>query len=53
MLNQVIVFSDKFLRLIFTILRQYMIRYSILENNKNPVFIWVNSGFEFKTEIEK
>ena len=53
MLNHVIVFSNKFLRLIFNIPRQYKIRYSILEYNKNPLFIGVNSGIEFKTEIEK
>ena len=53
MLNHVIVFSNKSLRLIFAILRLYKIRYSMLENNKNPVFIGVGQGFEFKTEIEK
>ena len=52
MLNHVIVFSNKFLRLIFTALRLYKIRYSMLENKKNPVFIGVREGFEFKTEIE-
>ena len=51
MLNHVIVFSNKFLRLIFTALRLYKIRYSMLENKKNPVFIGVNSRFKFKTEI--
>ena len=53
MLNHVIVFSNKFLRLIFTALRLYKIRYSMLENKKNPLFIGVNKGFEFKTGIEK
>ena len=53
MLNHVIVFSNKFLRLIFNIPREYKIRYSILEYNKNPVLIWVNRRFEFKIEIEK
>ena len=53
MLNHVIVFSIKLLRRIFTALRLYKIRYSMLENNKNPVFIGVNSRFEFKTGIEK
>ena len=52
MLNHVIVFSNKFLRLIFTALRLYKIRYSMLENKKNPVFIGVNRGFEFKTGVE-
>ena len=51
MLNHVIVFSNKFLRLIFTALRLYKIRYSMLENKKNPVFIGANKGFEFKTEV--
>ena len=53
MLNHVIVFSNKFLRLIFTALRLYKIRYSMLENKKNPVFIGTGEGFEFKTGIEK
>lgn len=53
MLNHVIVFSNKLLRHIFTTLRLYKIRYSMLENKKNPVFIRVNSRFEFKTGIEK
>ena len=52
MLNHVIVFSNKHLRRIFTNLRLYKIRYSMLENNKNPVFIGVSSGFEFKTGVE-
>ena len=52
MLNHVIVFSNKFLSLIFTALRLCKIRNSMLENKKNPVFIGVNSGFEFKTGIE-
>jgi hypothetical protein len=53
MLNHVIVFSNKFLRLIFTALRLYKIRYSMLENKKNPELIGDNKGFEFKTGIEK
>jgi hypothetical protein len=53
MLNHVIVFSNKFLRLIFTALRLYKIRYSMLKNKKNPVFIGVKGGFEFKTGIKK
>lgn len=53
MLNYVIVFSNKFLRLIFTRLRLYKIRYSMFENKKNPVFIGVIEGFEFKTGIKK
>ena len=53
MLNHVIVFSNKFLRLIFTALRLYKIRYSMLENNKNLVFIGVYSGFEFKAGTEQ
>ena len=53
MLNHVIVFSNKFLRLIFTALRLYKIRYSMLENKKNPVFIGAWEEFEFKTGIKK
>jgi hypothetical protein len=53
MLNHVIVFSNKLLRLIFINLRLYKIRYSMLENKKNPVFIGAREGFEFKTGIEK
>ena len=53
MLNHVIVFSNKFLRLIFTAIKLYKIRYSMLENKKNLVFIGVNKGYEFKTGIEK
>lgn len=53
MLNHVIVFSNKSLRRIFANFRLYKIRYSMLENIKNRVFIGVYSGFEFKTGIEK
>jgi hypothetical protein len=53
MLNHVIVFSNKFLRLIFTFLILYKIRYSMLENKKSPVFMGVREGFEFKTGIKK
>jgi len=53
MLNHVIVFSNKSLRCIFTALRLYKIRYSMLKNKKNPVLIGVSSGFEFKAGIEK
>ena len=53
MLNHVIVSSNKSLRLIFVILRLYKIRYSMLENKKNPVFIGVREGFEFKTGVTK
>ena len=53
MLNHVIFYYNKSLRRIFTILRLYKIRYSMLENKKNPVFIGVGEGFEFKTRIEK
>jgi len=53
MLNHVIVFSNKSLRCIFANLRLYKIRYSMLENKKNPVFIGAGEGFEFKTGIEK
>ena len=49
MLNHVIVFSNKSLRRIFACLRLYKIRYSMLENKKNPVFIGVGGEFEFKT----
>ena len=52
MLNHVIVFSNKSLRRIFATLRLYKIRYSMLENKKNQVFIGAWEGFEFKTEIE-
>ena len=37
----------------FANLRLYKIRYSVLENKKNPVFIGVYSEFEFITGIEK
>ena len=53
MLNHVIVFSNKSLKRIFTTLRLYKIRYSMLENNKNPVFIGDWKGFEFKAGIKK
>ena len=53
MLNHVIVFSNKSLRRIFATLRLYKIRYYMLENKKNPVFIGVEEGFEFNTGIEK
>ena len=53
MLNHVIVFSNKLLKSIFANLRLYKIRYSMLENKKNPVFIGALEGFEFKTGIEK
>ena len=53
MLNHVIVFSNKLLRSIFTRLRLYKIRYSMLENKKNPVFIGDGEVFEFNTGIEK
>ena len=48
MLNHVIVFSNKSLRRIFNRIRLYKIRYSMLENNKNPVFMGDWEGFEFK-----
>jgi len=53
MLNHVIVFSNKLLRRIFTILRLYNIRYSMLKNKKIPVFIGVSKGYKFKTGIKK
>jgi len=53
MLNHVIVFSNKSLRRIFATHRLYKIRYSMLENKKNPVYIGSGEGFEFKTGIEK
>jgi hypothetical protein len=53
MLNHVIVFSNKLLRRIFINLRLYKIRYSMLENKKNPLFIGAREGFEFKSGIEK
>ena len=53
MLNHVIVSFNKSLWRIFATLRLYKIRYSMLENKKNPLFIGVGEGFEFKTRIEK
>ena len=53
MLNHVIVSSNKSLRPIFTCLRLYKIRYSMLKNKKNPVFIGFQSVFNCKTGIEK
>jgi hypothetical protein len=53
MLNHVIFSFNKSLRRIFTCLRLYKIRYSMLENKKNPVFIGVRERFECKTGIEK
>ena len=53
MLNHVIVFSNKSLRRIFANLRLYKIRYSMLKNKKNPVFIGSGEGFEFKAGIKK
>jgi hypothetical protein len=53
MLNHVIVFSDKSLRLTFSHLRIHMIRYLMLENKINPLFIGDTEGFEFKTGIKK
>ena len=52
MLNHVIVFSNKSLRPIFTNLRLYKMRYSMLENKENPVFIVAGEGFELKTGIQ-
>ena len=52
MLNHDIVFSNKLLRRIFTNLRLYKIRYSMLENKKNPVFVGAGEGFEFKAGIK-
>jgi len=52
MLNHVIVFSNKSLKRILAIIRLYKIRYSMLENKKNPVFIGALEGFEFKTGIQ-
>ena len=53
MLNHVIVSSNKSLRLIFVTLRLYKIRYSMLENKENPVFIGDWEGFEFKAGTEQ
>jgi len=53
MLNHIIVFSNKSLRRIFATLRLYKIRYSMFENKENPVILWVEEGFEFKTGIKK
>ena len=53
MLNHVIVFSNKLLRPIFTHISLYKIRYLMFRNKKNPVFIGIEEGFEFKTGIEK
>jgi len=52
MLNHVIVFSNKSLRCIFANIKLYKIRYSMLENKKNPIIIGVEEGFEFKTGTE-
>ena len=53
MLNHVIVFSNNSLRRIFATPRLYKISYSMLKNKKNPVFIRVGEGFEFKAGIKK
>jgi hypothetical protein len=53
MLNHIIVFSNKSRRRIFTNLRLYKIRYSMLENMKNRIFIGDEEGFELKTGIKK
>ena len=53
MLNHVIVFSNKSLRRIFTYFRLYKIRYSMLENKENPLFIGVEEGFKFKARTEQ
>ena len=53
MLNHVIFFSNKSLRCIFTNRRLYKIRYSMLENKKNLVFIGIGEGFELKIGKEK
>ena len=52
MLNHVIVFFNNSLRRIFTTLRLYKIRYSMLENKKNLVFIGALEEFEFITGIQ-
>ena len=52
MLKHVIVFSNKSLRLIFTCIRLYNIRYSMFKKKTNLVFIGASKGFELKTEIE-
>jgi len=52
MLNHVIFSSNKSLRRIFATHRLYKIRYSMLENKKNPVFIGPLEGFEFKTGMQ-
>jgi len=53
MLNHVIVFSNKSLRLIFATLRLFKIRCSMLENKENPIFIGAEEEFEFKTVTEQ
>jgi len=53
MLKHVIVFYNKSLKCIFVNLRLYKISYSMLEKNKNPVFIRFRGGFEFKTGTEQ
>jgi len=53
MLNHIIVFSNQSRRRIFTNLRLYKIRYSMLENMKNRIFIGDEEGFELKTGIKK
>ena len=52
MLNHVIVFSNKLLKSIFTRIRLYKIRYSMLENKETPVFIGYQSMFNCKTGVE-
>ena len=52
MLIHVIFSSNKSLRRIFATHRLYKIRYSMLENKKNPVYIKVGRGYEFKTGIQ-
>ncbi len=46
-------FFNKSLWRIFTRIILYKIRYSMLENKKNPVFTGAGEGFEFKAGIEK
>jgi len=38
---------------IFIQLKLFETRYSMSENKKKLVFIWVNRGFEFKTGVKK
>ena len=50
MLNHVIDFSNKSLKLIFAILRLFKIRYSMLENKKTHAFIGLGNDLNLKLQ---